>query len=140
MRKKSSSIPLAMLTKKFYCHKCDVKLERNPVTRTIKHDDPDYKKYRTNGVLSFGDIQHTYYNFKCPSCGRIIEYDEQCVVEKIQKYVGRHTVSDTEIELCKNQVRKKLLRQRKIKQIVVTILFFALVLFAMYMVYTRYKP
>ena len=45
MKNKTTEFDLAMVTRTFYCHKCGSKLVRNARTRTIKQDDPEYKKH-----------------------------------------------------------------------------------------------
>ena len=87
MKNRSVSIPIAMVTKKFYCHKCGEQLSKNSKTRTVKPEDPDYIKHNriNHRTHMIGDVEVTEYVFQCPSCGNIIEYDEQCVIGEIQK-------------------------------------------------------
>ena len=111
MKNKSTSIPVAMLTKKFYCHKCGERLRRHPKTRIVKRGDPDYNKYAVDEIHPSGDIEVTEYNFQCPSCGNITEYGEQCVIEKIQKTLDKNILSEGEIldhkAAAKEQIDKK---------------------------------
>lgn len=112
MKNKSTSIPVAMLTKKFYCHKCGERLTRHPKTRIVKRGDPDYKKFNRIGhARIIGDVEVTEYDFQCPSCGNITEYGEQCVIEKIQKTLDKNILSEGEIldhkAAAKEQIDKK---------------------------------
>ena len=134
MKNKSSSIPLAVLIKKFYCHKCGERLKRNPITRTIKRGDPEYRKHSRRGHSHvIGDIELTEYSFICPSCNQIVEYDEQLIIDRIQKNVSRHVVSQTEIDENIESATKSLKRKRKITNIIVGTFIVALVIFVFYM-------
>ena len=98
MKNKSVSIPMAMITKKFFCHKCGERLIRNARTRTIKRGDPDFKEHsRVGRSHLIGDVELTEYDFKCPACGKIIRYEEQCVIGKIQKQLRKKILSDEEV-------------------------------------------
>ena len=90
---------MGMVTKKFYCHKCGERLNRQSQTKLLKPGDPDYKKHnrinhRTHMV---GDVEVTEYVFQCPSCENRIEYDEQLVLHKIQKRLRKQVLSETDI-------------------------------------------
>ena len=86
MKNKSVSILIGMVTKKFYCHKCGERLSKHPKTRTVKPGDPDYRKHNriNHRTHMIGDVEVTEYDFQCPACGNVIEYDEQCVIGKIK--------------------------------------------------------
>ena len=127
MNNKSISIPVAMLIKKFYCHCCGGLLIKNKRTRTIRRGDPDYKEHSRNGrTHMIGDIELTEYDFKCPDCGRITSFDEQCVIENIQKNVGKHILSQAEITEHTPKAEADLKRKRNITNIIAKIVFIAL--------------
>ena len=127
MNNKSISIPVAMLIKKFYCHCCGGLLIKNKRTRTIRRGDPDYKEHSRNGrTHMIGDIELTEYDFKCPDCGRVTSFDEQCVIENIQKNVGKHILSQAEITEHTPKAEADLKRKRNITNIIVKIVFIAL--------------
>ena len=127
MNNKSTSIPVAMLIKKFYCHCCGELLIKNKRTRTIRRGDPDYKEHsRIGRTHMIGDIELTEYDFKCPDCGRITSFDEQCVIENIQKNVGKHILSQAEITEHTPKAEADLKRKRNITNIIVKIVFIAL--------------
>lgn len=99
MKNKSFSIPIGMVIKKFYCHKCGERLTKRANTRTVKPGESDYKKYNkiSRRTYMIGDVEVTEYDFQCPSCGNIIGYDEQCLVRKIQKRLRKNILSKDEI-------------------------------------------
>ena len=116
-----------MLIKKFYCHCCGELLIKNKRTRTIRRGDPDYKEHsRIGRTQMIGDIELTEYDFKCPDCGRITSFDEQCVIENIQKNVGKHILSQAEITEHTPKAEADLKRKRNITNIIVKIVFIAL--------------
>ncbi len=120
-----------MLIKKFYCHGCGGGLVKKPRTRTLRRGDPDYKKHSQIDMI--GDVELTEYDFKCHDCGKITSYDEQCVIEKIQKSIGRHILSQAEITEHTPKAKADLKRKRDITNIIVKIFFIALTVFIIYM-------
>ena len=115
MKSSSYSIDMAMVTRRFYCRKCGERLVKNPRTRLIRRGDPDYKKHSRIGRMHvIGDIEHTEYDFKCLSCDTVIECDEQYVVEKIQKKLGKTIISEAEYAENHIEARAALERKRKL--------------------------
>ncbi len=138
MKNKSVRIPIGMMTKKFYCHKCGEQLEKHSKTRTLSPGDPDYKKHcrlnhRTHMI---GDVEVTEYDFQCPTCENIIEYDEQCVIEKIQKQLHTNTLSDGEIFNNRGKAEAEMDRNAKIFKAVFTV--FALAVIGL-IIYSKIK-
>ena len=134
MNNKSISIPVAMLIKKFYCHCCGGLLIKNKRTRTIRRGDPDYKEHsRIGRTHMIGDIELTEYDFKCSDCGRITSFVEQCVIENIQKNVGKHILSQADITEHTPKAEADLKRKRNITNIIAKIVFIALTAFIIYM-------
>ena len=82
MKNKTYSIDAAMVTRRFYCHKCGDRLLKNARTRLLRRGDPDYRKHNMGFI---GDIELTEYNFKCWTCDRIVSCDEQYVIEKCKR-------------------------------------------------------
>ena len=120
MKNKSVSIPLSMLTKNFYCHKCGGRLVRSAKIKTLKSGDPDYRKHsklnhRTHTV---GEVEVTEYDFKCCNCGNVIEYDEQCVIEKIRKLLRKKLLSDDEIESNRGKAESIIEKKAKVFKVV----------------------
>ena len=117
---KKSIMPRAMKKRKFYCSCCGEKLIPYPKTRIVKRGDPDYKEhsYFGQGRRLIGDIELTEYDFKCLSCDKLISYEEQCVIEEIQKYVGVHTLSQDNINENYEKANAALTKKRKNKFII----------------------
>ncbi len=135
MKNKSTSIPVGMLTKKFFCHKCGERLTRHPKTRIVKRGDPDYKKYNHIGhthIIGSGDVEVTEYDFQCPSCGNITKYDEQCVIEKIQKKLDKTILSEGEILDHKADAKDQINKKTKIFNIIFTAITLAVLALILY--------
>ncbi len=113
-------MPRAMKKRKFYCCSCGEKLILYPRTRILKRGDPDYKKhcYIGRGRRLVGNIELIEYDFKCMSCDKFITYDEQCVIEEIQKCVGSPVLSQEEINENCEKATAILKRKRKIRSII----------------------
>ena len=79
------SIPFGMLFKKYYCSNCGVKLEKEKTHRVVTKDDRDYYQYHEYGMFPLRDHDVYGYRFRCPSCKKRTSFDEQCVIERIQK-------------------------------------------------------
>lgn len=135
MKNKSYSIDMAMVTRKFYCQKCGERLVKNPRTKLIKRGDPEYKKHSRVGHMHvIGDVEVTEYDFQCLSCDTVIESDEQYVIEKIQKKLGKSIISEAEYnenheEMCAAIERKKRITE-KITKIITIILIVTVFLFS----------
>ena len=117
MKNKSYSIDMAMVTRKFYCRKCGERLVKNPRTRLIRRGDPEYKKHsKIGGMHVIGDVEVTEYDFKCLSCDTVIESDEQYIVEKIQKKLGKSIISEAEYSENQEEARATIERKRRITE------------------------
>ena len=134
MKNKSYSAPLGMLTKKCYCHKCGERLVKHPKTRTLSPGDPDYKWYsRIVHTHLIGDVEVTEYVFKCPSCGNIIEYDEQCVIRKIQKKFNKKIITDEEVLNNRENLEDSIKRNTKILKVIVYLVAITLIGLAIFL-------
>lgn len=119
MANRQSTIHLAMVIRKFYCHKCGAKLETKAKFRTIKRGDPDYREYSRFGKMhTIGDIELTEYDFFCPSCKNITEFQDQRLIETVQKLAGKHTISDEEMDEHIEKAKAQLAKKDKIRSIV----------------------
>jgi len=128
MKNKSVSMPMAMLTKKFYCHKCGEQLSKHPKTRTVKPGDPDYRKHNRIGrTHMIGDVEVTEYDFQCPACGNIIEYDEQCIIGKIQKQLRKNILSNEEVLNNRETVEDLMDRNAKIFKVIFAVVALAVI-------------
>ena len=134
MKNRTSKLDLAMVTRKFYCHKCGDRLARNARTRTIKRGDPDYREHSSFGTKRvIGDIELTEYDFKCWTCNRIINPDEQYVIERMQNMLGKHILTDEEFAENEEKARVAIVKKRKttdivVKAVSITVALLALVL------------
>ena len=129
MKNKSVSIPMAMVTKKFYCHKCGERLGKHPKTRTLSPGDPDYRKHNriNHKTHMIGDIEVTEYDFQCPACKNVIEYDEQCVVRKIQKQLRKNILSDEEVLNNRGKVEDSMNRNAKVFKVIFSVVALAVI-------------
>ena len=90
------SIPVAMLFKKYYCHKCGTRLKRQKVTQILKPGDPGYEAAKDrifdNHMIvgKSGTISVTEYIFRCSSCTGTTTFDEQEDIATKQKYAKSH--------------------------------------------------
>ena len=121
-------INAGMIFKKRYCRKCGARLIKNPIRSVVQRGDPEYYKHNRMGRGRMLDktIHVTEYNYKCPSCGSIVEYDDQLVIEQVQKKMKSRTLSETELisemEWAQNRVSRN-------KKITFTVFLFVLALF-----------
>lgn len=105
-------INAGMIFKKRYCRKCGARLIKNPIRSVVQRGDPEYYKHNRMGRGRMLDktIHVTEYNYKCPSCGSIVEYDDQLVIEQVQKKMKSRTLSETELisemEWAQNRVSR----------------------------------
>ncbi len=129
MKNTSVSIPMGMVTKKFYCHKCGERLGKHSKTRTLSPGDPDYRKHNriNHRTHMIGDVEVTEYDFECPSCGNIIEYDEQCVIKKIQKQLHKSTLSEEEILNNRGKAEEMMDRNAKVFKVIFTVIALAVI-------------
>nr|MBE6545464.1 hypothetical protein [Oscillospiraceae bacterium] len=98
MKGKFVSIPFGMAFKKYYCSKCGAKLEKEKTHRVVTKDDKDYYQYHRHGTFPLRDYDVYGYQFKCPSCEARISYDDQCIIERIQKQRKSIILSPDEIK------------------------------------------
>lgn len=90
----TASIPVAMLFKKYYCHKCGERLKRQKVTETLDPGAPGYEAAwnQTHSDMHIvgkrGSISVSHYLFRCPACDTTITFEEQEDIAVKQKYAG----------------------------------------------------
>ena len=87
---KTMEIPVGMLFRKFYCHRCGEQLKRQAKKRTVTPQDPDWHEHDYTGRMYFpkSEVVVTEYDFCCTNCGQITTYDEQMQYHNIQKQHG----------------------------------------------------
>ena len=130
MTRQTTSYPIALKTKKFYCCKCGERMLTKTKTRLIRRGDPDYKEHsRFMHTHMFGDVELTEYDFKCYSCDNVVDFDTQCVIDRIQKELHKTVLSDAEIAENQEKAKTKIKKQAKVKQIIITL--FAVIIIAL---------
>ena len=122
MANKTVSIPLGMLSRKFYCHRCGQQLLRHKSTKLYQPGDPEYKKHavrKTGNQIEFliGSVEVTEYDFRCPQCNTFTQYKEQLVIENIQKRLGNHNLSQSELRSQEAYARDAINRRKTLLQI-----------------------
>ena len=131
MNGKSVSIPFGMVFKKYYCSKCGARLEKEKTHRVVTKDDRDYYQYHEHGTFPRRDYDVYGYQFKCPSCEARISFDEQCIIERIQKERKSIVLSPDEIkenyESARGANNKRLLVRTVLLPIIVNAIFFSLI-------------
>ena len=102
---------------------------KHPKTRTLSPGDPDYRKHNriNHRTHMIGDVEVTEYDFQCPACGNIIEYDEQCVIGKIQKQLHKSTLSEEEILNNRGKAEETMDRNAKVFKVIFTITALAII-------------
>lgn len=134
MKNRTVSLPLGMVSRKFYCHRCGTQLVRKSRTRTLRRGDPDYQKYSGTGEMKLlGDIHVTEYDFHCSACDTIIGYQEQCAIEYIQKRAGRHILSQSEITAVSQEAKTALDWKGRLASVLWAVLFAAAVIVILYL-------
>lgn len=120
MNRKSISIPVGMLIRSFYCHQCGHKLQRQGETRIVHPGDADYKKYavqRTGNRTTFwlgDDVEVTEYVFHCPNCNVTIVFDDQLIIEYIQKKTGNRCLTKSEVSTHEVQGKNSVERNKRL--------------------------
>lgn len=130
MKGKSYAIPVGMVFKKYYCCKCGTKLEKERTHRVVNKEDKDYYQYQDCGTFPRVDHDVYDYRFKCPNCGKRNSYDEQCIMERIQKKSKSKILSSKEIknnyQNCKHNNNKYVLTRNIMVPSIFIIPFFIL--------------
>ena len=98
MKSVNLSIPLGIVFKKYYCSKCGAELKKEKTHRVVTKDDKDYYQYHDIGKFPRRDYNVYDYRMKCPSCNARVSYDEQCILERIQKKRGHRVLTSNEIK------------------------------------------
>lgn len=93
-----AEIPVGMIFKKMYCHKCGYKLKRKKISKIYKKGDPNYSNdILGQPTIGMDRIERAYYIYQCPNCHLEITYDAQCVVAKKQKKLKKKIIDEKEL-------------------------------------------
>ena len=98
MNGKSWSIPFGMVFKKYYCSKCGEKLVKEKTHRVVTKDDLDYYQYHEKNMYPRSPVDVYSYRFRCNNCRKAITFNEQCILEIIQKKYNTKVLLDVEID------------------------------------------
>lgn len=123
MNGKSYSLSLGMLFKKYHCAKCGAVLKTEQTHRVVTKDDKDYYEFHDRGTFPLHDYDVYNYRFKCPNCHARISYNEQCIIERIQKQQGYHVLAGSEIKTYYKACKEQHMRSTLISRIVCAVIF-----------------
>lgn len=107
--------------KKYYCAKCGTKLEKERTHRVVTKNDRDYYRYHKRGRFPQPDYDVYDYRFQCPGCDSRISFDEQRIIEKIQKQKGQRQLSSFEIRSNYKETQKAVHKKALITNIICTL-------------------
>jgi NAD-dependent SIR2 family protein deacetylase len=133
MKGKSFSIPFGMIFKRYHCHKCGATLKKEKTHRIVSKDDRDYYRYHDYGSFPRYDYDVYDYQFKCPNCQRRISYDEQLVVEVIQKKTKQKIVSSNEVKDNYSKAKTTLNKRVLLRNILIPIISSLLIVYILYL-------
>ena len=74
-----------------------------------------------------GDVEVTEYDFQCPACGNVIEYDEQRIIGKIQKRLRKNILSDEEVLNNRGKAEDSMDRNAKIIKVIFSLVALAVI-------------
>ena len=92
-----TKIPVGMIFKKMFCHKCGAQLKKEKITKIYKKGERGYSnKILGHSTLGMSEISKSYYIYKCTNCGSKINYDYQCIIAKRQKLLKKKILNENE--------------------------------------------
>ena len=93
------TIPVGMIFKRMFCHKCGTKLKKEKITKIYEKGDQGYSnKILGHSTLGMSKISKTHYIYKCPNCEFKISYFYQCVIAKKQKQLKKKILNENEFK------------------------------------------
>lgn len=133
MKGKSYSIPIGMVFKKYSCCKCGNVLKKEKTHRVVTKDDKDYYQYQDYNTFPRRDYDVYDYRFKCPTCNNRISFNEQCIIERIQKKCKSKILNTKDIKnnykACKYEDNKRVMLRSILVSFTSISLFFLLFYF-----------
>ena len=94
------NIPVRMMFRRAYCHKCGAKLKKEAVTNISQKGDLNYSNqiipFQT--TLGMSQIKKTSYIYRCLKCNSTITYDNQCIIVRKQKKLKKVILMDDELK------------------------------------------
>ena len=89
-----TTIPVGMIFKKMFCHKCGARLKKEKITRIYKKGQFGYSNdILGHSTLGMSEKVMSYYIYQCPNCGSKISYNDQCVIAKKQKFFKKRILN-----------------------------------------------
>lgn len=131
MNGKSWSIPFGMVFKKYYCSICGEKLVKEKTHRVVTKDDLDYYQYHEKNMYPRSPVDVYSYRFRCNNCRKAITYNEQCILEIIQKKYNTKVLLDVEIDNYYEEAKIKREKHDLITSIGVSLFFMILCIILM---------
>lgn len=120
---KHYTLPFGMAVKKYYCSKCGTILEKEKTHRVVTKDDKDYFRYHDYGSFPRRDYDVYDHRFKCPECRARFTYEEQCIIEIIQKKQGYVVLTASEIKSNYAEAKERSDKQILLKNILLPVVF-----------------
>ena len=97
---RETEIPVGMIFRKMYCHKCGVLLKRKKTTNVYKKGESGYSnKLLGHTTIGMTEISKTHYAYRCPNCSSEIGYEAQCIVAKKQKQLKQKIICEENLDL-----------------------------------------
>ena len=91
------TIPVGMIFKRMFCHKCGAQLKKEKITKIYKKGEEGYSnKILGHSTLGMSEISNSYYIYMCTNCGSKINYDYQCIIAKRQKLLKKKILIENE--------------------------------------------
>ena len=92
-----ATIPVGMIFKKMFCHKCGAQLKKKKITKTYQKGELEYSdKILGHSTFGMSELTKSNYIYKCPYCGFEITYDAQCSIAKKQKLLKKKILNEKE--------------------------------------------
>lgn len=80
-RGSETEIPVGMVFRKMFCHKCGCRLKKEKITKTYKQGDPEYSdKILGHSTLGMSEISKSYYIYRCSGCGAEMELKKDMTI------------------------------------------------------------
>ena len=92
-----TSIPLGMIFRKMFCHKCGTQLKKQKVSNIYYKGDNGFQKHILgHRTIGMDKIEKISYIYVCPNCNSSMTYEMQVRISKIQKRLDKKILSDNE--------------------------------------------
>ena len=90
-------IPVGMVFRKMFCHRCGTQLKKKKITEVLKKGQTGYSnKILGHSTLGMSEIAKSHFIYKCPTCASEISYDNQCIIAKKQKRLKKLIINEND--------------------------------------------